>query len=82
MFNLDDQKQQLEEDIVLLLYTPSFEFGISKKMSIKSELARMEIRKSDEKISNFRDVLKLKEKLQFAKEEIEVEKVKRKLIGS
>jgi len=54
--------------------------AINVKVDLEKELARAEVRKTEELISHFRDVSRLKEKLQEAKEELELEKQKRKLV--
>lgn len=66
---------QLEEKIWQMRYS-----GININVLLEKELSRTEIRKTDELISYFRDVSRLKEKLQDAREELELEKEKRKLV--
>ena len=68
---------QLEEKIWQMRYS-----GININVLLEKELAGTEIRKTDECISYFRDVSRLKEKLQDAREELELEKEKRKLVKS
>lgn len=66
---------QLEEKIWQMRYS-----GININVLLEKELSRTEIRKTDELISYFRDVSRLKEKLQDAREELALEKEKRKLV--
>lgn len=66
---------QLEEKIWQMRYS-----GININVLLEKELSRTEIRETDELISYFRDVSRLKEKLQDAREEFELEKEKRKLV--
>jgi len=73
--NLGTKKLQLEGKIWQMRYS-----GININVLLEKELARTEIRETDEWISYFRDVSRLKEKLQDAKEEFELEKKKRKLV--
>ena len=54
--------------------------GININVLLEKELSRTKIRKTDEWISYFRHVSRLKEKLQDAREEFELEREKRKLI--
>ena len=73
--NLGTQKLQLEGKIWQMRYS-----GININVLLEKELSRTEIRETDELISYFRDVSRLKEKLQDAREELELEKQKRRLV--
>lgn len=73
--NLGTQKLQLEGKIWQMRYS-----GININILLEKELSRTKIRETDEWISYFRDVSRLKEKLQDANEELELEKEKRKLV--
>lgn len=73
--NLGTQKLQLEGKIWRMRYS-----GININVLLEKELAGTKIRKTDELISYFRDVSGIKEKLQDAIEELELEKEKRKLV--
>ena len=80
LLNLGTQKLQLEGKIWQLRYSSLLGFTFSVKVGLEKELARTEIRKTDEWISYFRDVSRLKEKLQDAREELALEKEKRRLV--
>ena len=71
---------QLEEKIWQMRYSGILGSAINVRTDLEKELARTEIRKTDEWVSYFRDVSRLKEELQNAREEIALEKEKRKLV--
>lgn len=80
LLNLGTRGIQLEEIIWQMRYSGILGSAINVKVTLEKELARTENRKADEWISYFRDVSRLKERLQDAKDELELEKVKRKLV--
>ena len=73
--NLGTHKLQLEGKIWQMRYS-----GININVLLEKELAKTEIGETDELISYFRDVSRLKEKLQDAREEFELEREKKKLV--
>jgi len=77
---MEFHRQRFEDHMPLMNYSPSIEFALNKKISLRQELLKAEIKKSEEQISCFRDISKLKEKLQSAQEELSIEIEKKKLI--
>ena len=73
--NLGTQKLQLEGKICQMRYS-----GINVNLLLEKEFAKTVIRETSEWVSYFRDVSILKEKLQDAREELNLEKEKRKLV--
>lgn len=82
LLSLGTRGLQLEDKIRQMRYSGILGSAINVKVALEKELAITEIRKTDELISYFRDVSRLKEGLRDAREELELEKQKRKLVKS
>lgn len=80
LFELEHQRESLEDEINQLefdKFNPSF---MSRKTTLQSQMLNVEQSKFHEEISCFRDVVMLKEKLRFAEEELKKQKEKSKLL--
>ena len=75
--SLRSRELELEEHIRRMKYCLGSE--MNRKFILENELTKIKIMKINDSISHFRDVSKLKEKLQSAKEELVIEAEKRKL---
>jgi hypothetical protein len=80
LMSLGTRGFELEKKIWQMRYAGMFEFTFRTKTDLEKELARTEMRKTDEWVSYFRDVSRLKEELQNARENLALESEKQKLV--
>ena len=78
LVQLGTQQLQLDEKIRQLRYTT--DWGDTSSKNLKFQFINLEIQKMKEMIGCFKDVSWLKQRLQEAKEELEMEKQKSKLL--
>ncbi|MCH8837982.1 MAG: hypothetical protein IIA60_09325 [Candidatus Marinimicrobia bacterium] len=73
---------RLEENLRQMQYRSAINgSAMARKTTLEQEMARTEFRKLDEWLSYFRDMSTLREKLQAAREELVLEREKRRLVG-
>ena len=73
---------RLEENLRQMQYRSAMNgSALARKTTLEQEMARTEFRKLDEWLSYFRDMSTLREKLQAAREELVLEREKRRLVG-
>lgn len=73
---------RLEENLRQMQYRSAINgSALARKTTLEQEMARTEFRKLDEWLSYFRDMSTLREKLQAAREELVLEREKRRLVG-
>ena len=78
LVQLGTQQLQIDEKIKQLRYTTNW--GDTFSRNLKFQFINLEIQKMNEMIGCFKDVSWLKQRLQEAKEELEMEKQKSKLL--
>jgi len=71
---------RLKEELWHLRYIPVFNPAFNHISHLKREIALLEASRITERLGCFRDISGLKERLQQAKEELNMEKEKRKLV--
>ena len=80
--SLGTHQLRLEERIRQMQYRSTMNgSALARKTTLEQEMARTEFRKLDEWLSYFRDMSTLREKLQAAREELVLEREKRRLVG-
>ena len=78
--NLNSSRIRLQEELWRLRYIPVFNPAFNHISHIKREIALLEAGRINEWMTCFRDVSRLNERLQQAREELNMEKEKRRLI--
>ena len=72
---------RLEENLRQMQYLSAMNGSVlARKTTLEQEMARTEFMKIDELISYFKDMSKLREKFQAAREELALEREKRRLV--
>ena len=80
--SLGTHQLRLEERIRQMQYRSTMNGSAqARKTTLEQEMARTEFMKIDERISFFKDMSKSREKLQAAREELVLEREKRRLVG-
>ena len=80
--SMGTHKLRLEENVRQMHYRSAVNgSALSRRTALEQEMARTEFRKLDEWLSYFRDASRLRERLQDAREELALEREKRRLVG-
>jgi len=78
--NIGTNQVRLKDEAWHLRYIPVFNPAFNHISHLKREIALLESGRINEWLSCFRDISRLKERLQQAKEELNMEKEKRRLV--
>ena len=79
--NLENNQIKLEDQLWRFRYISPFTDAFLANRDLQSQLQRLNSLKINEQVSCFQDIQKLREKLQFTREELETAKKKFKLVG-
>lgn len=77
---LEHQRKKLEGEINRLRYNSYNPAFVSRQIALESQMLNIEQGKLHEQVACFRDIVILKEKLRFAKEELKKQKERAKLL--
>ena len=79
--NLENNQIRLEDQLWRFRYISPFTDAFLANRDLQSQLQRLNSLKINEQVSCFQDIQELREKLQFAREELETAKKKFKLVS-